>query len=197
MFNKLLNRSLPNHLWIFCDGSSGAVVRTEAADRSGRTNRNGQPDRNGQAVAAELSRLGVTASAAAIARRNDGTIIDWAWNTLPNLTNNEAEYAGLLLGLELARRHQPAEATFILDSDVVVGQMLGHFAVNSPTLRSWHGRACAALRSLPSARLYTVPRSWNRLADGLAGQAGIPWRALIHAIEHQEESHAQATDGSG
>jgi ribonuclease HI len=177
MLNKILNRPLSDQLWIFCDGSSGAILRTEGG------------------VTAELAPLGVTASAAAVARRSDGTIIDWAWNTLPNLTNNEAEYAGLLLGLELARRHQPREAIFVLDSDVVVGQVQGRFAVNSPGLRPWHGRACAALRSLPSVRIYAVPRSWNRLADGLTGQAGIPWRTLTQAIEHREQNHAKATPG--
>ena len=176
MLKKILTRSFTGPLWIFCDGSSGAVVRTDSA-------------------ATELAPLGVKASAAAIARREDGTIVDWAWNDLPNLTNNEAEYAGLLLGVELARGLQPSEAIFVLDSDVVVGQMQGRFAVNSASLRPWHQRACAAVRHLPAVRYYAVPRSWNRLADGLAGQAGIPWRALMRAIEQREVVHAQIQTG--
>jgi hypothetical protein len=32
-------------------------------------------------------------------------------------------------------------------------------------------------------RYCLAPREWNRLADGLAGQAMMPWRDLALAIE--------------
>ena len=167
MFNRFLNRTTSDPLWIFCDGSSGANGRAETA--------------------ADLLPLGVTAAAAAVAHRADGAIIDWAWQALPDLANNKAEYAGLMVGLDIAQPLQTRQASVVLDSDVVVGQMEGRFAVNSANLRRWHQRACAALRSLPAARFYAVPRSWNRLADGLAGQAGFPWPRLLQAIERRAE----------
>jgi len=125
----------------------------------------------------------MTCAAAAVARGEDGRILDLAWEELPNMTNNEAEYAGLIVGLKLARRLNVQEAVCVLDSEVVIGQMEGRFSINSARLREWHGKACAAAREVPAVRYRLVPREWNRLADGLAGQASLPWPALWRAVE--------------
>jgi len=128
----------------------------------------------------------MTCAAAAVARSQDGRILDLAWEALPNMTNNEAEYAGLIVGLKLAKRLKAQEAICVLDSEVVVGQMEGRFAINSARLREWHWRACAAAREVPVVRYRLAPREWNRLADGLAGQATLPWQALQRALEAVE-----------
>jgi len=154
----------PSCLWLFCDGSTGL------ADHYGQTGKD--------PLLAQAS-----CAAAAVARQEDGALVDWAWQTLPGMTNNEAEYAGLLLGLQLAQRLEAREAICVLDSDVVVGQMEGRYAVHSPSLRPWHWRACAAARRIHRVAYRHIPREWNRLADGLATQAGIPWGALRERIE--------------
>ena len=178
------SRRSPNMetVWVFCDGSTGmtgkaAVVapaskvepRWEAFDR---LRRRFQADSH--------------CAAAAIARASDGRILDLAWQALDVHTNNEAEYAGLLLGLQMAERLRAKSAIFVLDSAVVVGQMEGRFAVNSKALRGWHWKACKAARQLPDVRYCLVPREWNRLADVLAGQASIPWPMLQAAMEQQQ-----------
>jgi ribonuclease HI len=155
-------------VWLFCDGSAGAHAAAE------------EPS----AVQSEHE-LPMTCTAAAIAHANDGRILDWAWQPLPTLTNNEAEYAGLLLGLALAQRLGAQEAICVLDSETVLGQMQGRFAVKSPRLRHWHQRACAAVRALPSVHYVQIPRSWNRLADGLAAQTAMHWPALLTILEKQ------------
>jgi ribonuclease HI len=106
------------------------------------------------------------------------------------MTNNEAEYAGLLLGIGLAERLRADEAVFLLDSANVVGQMTGRCAVNSRSLHRWYWQACAAVRGLPAARFYAIPREWNRLADGLACQAGIPWTWLRERVDEPESGRA-------
>jgi len=151
-------------LWLFCDGSTGL------ADDYGQ-------NRSDSLLAQ------ATCAAAAVARRDDGELLDWAWQALPTMTNNEAEYAGLILGLNLARRLGAREVVCALDSDVVVGQMEGRYAVHSPRLRPWHWRACEAARGFQRAVYRHIPRRWNRLADGLATQAGIPWDALRGIVE--------------
>ena len=125
-------------------------------------------------------------AAAAIARSADGGILAVEWQVLSNVTNNEAEYAGLLLGIELARRLRAEETIFVLDSETVVCQMTGRCGVNSPELRVWHGRACAAVRGLRCVRYQAIPRGYNRLADGAAGQAAIPWEELMLIVNRQE-----------
>ncbi|MCU0496300.1 MAG: reverse transcriptase-like protein, partial [Anaerolineae bacterium] len=52
--------------------------------------------------------------------------------TLPPMTNNEAEYMGLIFTLETAVDLNGQFIQIRLDSEVVVNQMIGRFAVNSP-----------------------------------------------------------------
>ncbi|HRJ42504.1 MAG TPA: ribonuclease HI family protein [Caldilineaceae bacterium] len=161
MWNR--NRS-PSRLWLFCDGSTGL------ADYYGQSRTD--------PVLAQA-----TCAAAAVARSNEGDLLDWAWQPLPSMTNNEAEYAGLILGLHLARKLRAKEVVCALDSDVVVGQMEGRYAVHSPALRPWHWRACEAARGIQQVRYCHIPREWNRLADGMATQAGIPWAVLRGVVD--------------
>lgn len=169
-------------LWIFCDGSAGN-------NEQGSMGASALPARRLKPIAA--------CGAAAVARNREGRIVDWAWQALPPMTNNEAEYAGLLLGLKLAQRLRVQEAICVLDNDVVVGQMIGRFAVKSPRLRSWHWKACAAVRQLPAVQFRTIPREWNQLADVLASQACVPWEVLRQAVEGEgrAEDRGQKDEG--
>lgn len=161
-------RKATGSVWLFCDGSTGALEGSAG----------GAPPAGGAGLAQSCA-------AAAVAYGAEGQILDWGWQPLPDLTNNEAEYAGLLLGLELAQRLGAQAAICVLDSEIVVGQMAGRFAVKSVRLRQWHERACAAVRQLAQVEFVQIPREWNRLADGLAGQAAIPWPALLAAIQQR------------
>jgi ribonuclease HI len=160
-------------VWIFCDGCTGAgngagspPAMMEAAGRPGQ--------------------LAMGCGAGAAAFSDAGEVLAWECQRLPAMTNNEAEYAGLLLGLTLGRRLRAAETNCVLDSATVVRQMQGRAAVKSRALRQWHWRACEAARDVPNLRLRLIPREWNRLADGLAAQAGMTWeemRAALAGIE--------------
>ena len=100
-----------------------------------------------------------------------GHILVWGNRRLGQMTNNEAEYAGLVLALELAARLRPRRLRVYLDSAVVVGQMNGKFGVRSKGLKPWHRRACQLARQLVEVSYYHVPRQRNRLADALANEA--------------------------
>ncbi|MCL4862638.1 MAG: ribonuclease HI family protein [Caldilineaceae bacterium] len=152
-------------VWVFCDGGLSVADYGDAP----------RP-----APALEFS-----PGCGALVRNDDGAILDWAWRTLPQVTSVEAEYAGLLLGVELARRQATNEVIFVMDSAVVVGQMTGRFAVNSPRLRRWYRQACEATQRLPKVGFRHVPRAWNPLADALARQAGLPWAALRAQLEKE------------
>lgn len=152
-------------IWVFCDGGLGVADYDDAP-------RPATP-------------LEFHPGCGALVRHDDGAILDWAWRTLPQVTSVEAEYAGLLLGAELARRQRTSEVIFVMDSAVVVGQMNGRFVVNSPRLRRWHRQACEATQQLPKVRFRHVPRAWNPLADALARQAGLPWPALRAQLEKE------------
>lgn len=50
------------------------------------------------------------------------------------VTNNIAEYEGLIKALELASKHTDKEVTCILDSELIVKQLLGEYRVRNPRL---------------------------------------------------------------
>lgn len=114
---------------------------------------------------------GQAAGAAAVARSDDGLYHGWISQHLPKMSNNEAEYWGLLLGFELARRIRLKHVALFSDSDTVVRQMQGRSRVHSKRLRLLHQRACSAARRFSSVAYTHVPREKNRLADALAGDA--------------------------
>lgn len=86
-------------------------------------------------------------------------------------TNNEAEYAALTLGLQIAARLQAEGVELRADSEVIINQMLGHFAVKSHRLKQFHWQVCELARHFPRVRYTRVPREENVLADTLAAEA--------------------------
>ena len=87
------------------------------------------------------------------------------------VTNVEAEYAGLVLGMELAGRFRPRSVEIQCDCEVVVRQMRGEYGVKSPSIKPWHRRACELARGLGQIRYVHIRRSENQIANGLAGDA--------------------------
>lgn len=171
---KTRNPRSYQQLWLFCDGSTGALYP------SASTPPHDVPPATPNVR--KLLRSAMHCAAAAVAYSDEGAIVDWAWQQLSPVTNNEAEYAGLILGLELAHRLRAQCAICILDNEVVIGQMEGRFAVNHARMRRYYWQAQAAARQLPAVRFCQAPREWNRLADGLAAQASVPWPVLKQAL---------------
>lgn len=165
----LNNAYCSKRIWIFCDGGGGGEAGAAAP--------------GSRAAWRKYFRQEAGCAAAAVARNERGRLLDLRWQRLPPVASTEAEYAALLLGLEMASA-LPAEIIYcVMDSEIVVGQMRGYFNVNSANLRPWHWRACAAVRRLPQVHFLLIPREWNRLADGLAAQALTPWHDLCLAID--------------
>jgi len=67
--------------------------------------------------------------------RKDGEILRRYSGFLgENVTNNIAEYEGLIKALELASEYTKNELTCILDSELIVKQLLGEYKVRHPNL---------------------------------------------------------------
>lgn len=111
------------------------------------------------------------AGAGVVVQDARGDVILVANRVLQRMTNNEAEYHGLLMALEAALRHPNHAIEIRLDSEVVVYQMLGKFAVRSPALKPLHRRACSLARKVPSITYTHIPREQNLIANALAGEA--------------------------
>lgn len=117
------------------------------------------------------------AGAGVVVTDGRGCIVVAANRKLPLMTNNEAEYAGLMMALELAAQLNARSIEIKLDSEVVINQMAGHFSVNSPKLKVMHQQACVLARVFARVIYTHIPRERNALADALAGEAsaGRSW----------------------
>ena len=107
----------------------------------------------------------------AVVMDSSGRIVRWGNRRLDQMTNNEAEYAGLILALELAIPLKPKQLCVCLDSAVVVGQMSGTCGIHARALQSWYREACELARRLRRVTYRQIPRLKNRLADALANEA--------------------------
>lgn len=93
--------------------------------------------------------------------------------TLPNATNNEAEYAGLIACLDWCVTQQFRRLTVYSDSEVMVRQLQGRYGVTQ-SLRALYqqaGRLILQLGQTHAVLLVHVRREFNRNADRLATQA--------------------------
>lgn len=67
--------------------------------------------------------------------RKDGEILTkYSANIGKFVTNNVAEYEALIKALELALEYTKEELTCVLDSELVVKQLLGEYRVRNPNL---------------------------------------------------------------
>ncbi len=85
------------------------------------------------------------------------------------VTNNVAEYEALIKALELASKFTHDELTCMLDSELVVKQLLGKYRVRNPKLLELFLKVQKLQEKFIRIRYLHVSR-WNkfqRIADGL------------------------------
>ncbi len=111
------------------------------------------------------------AAAAAVLSTPDGDVVDEAAITLGTVTNNVAEYRGLLLGLERAAALGATEVEVINDSELIAHQVTGRYKVKHADMKPLHAEALAALRGFDRWSLRPVRREQNADADALVNQA--------------------------
>jgi ribonuclease HI len=69
-----------------------------------------------------------------IIRDENGILLEYSEKLKGKLTNNFAEYVGLIRSLQLAKNYTKGELICILDSELVVKQLLGEYNVRNPQL---------------------------------------------------------------
>jgi probable phosphoglycerate mutase len=91
-------------------------------------------------------------------------------------TNNAAEYAGLIAGLQAAADLGAVEVEVRMDSKLVVEQMAGRWQIKHPGLRPLAAQAATLVKRFDTVRFTWIPRGENRRADALANAAmdGLP-----------------------
>ncbi|GAA1969613.1 bifunctional RNase H/acid phosphatase [Kitasatospora viridis] len=126
-----------------------------------------------------------------------GRILVEAADYLGRVTNNVAEYRGLIAGLRAAHRLDPEALVEVrMDSKLVVEQMSGRWKIKHPDMRPL---AAEAGEVFPRERVsYSwIPRERNKDADRLAneamdaGQAGRAWEPTTAVTETERGEPAE------
>ena len=91
-------------------------------------------------------------------------------------TNNEAEYRALLRCLDIAHGLGATRLHIHSDSQLMVCQMTGQYAVRHPGLRPLFTEARARVRGFEQVEFQYISRSLNTSADALASAAVIESR---------------------
>ena len=111
------------------------------------------------------------AAGGAVLLGEDGRVLCERGEYLGTATNNVAEYTGLIVGLEEAKRLGRVTMLDVrMDSMLVVQQMRGIWKIKHPGLRSLAIRAGALLAEFPQRTIEHVPRDLNHLADAVVNR---------------------------
>jgi ribonuclease HI len=102
---------------------------------------------------------------------DDHTILHEAGLFLGRMTNNQAEYHGLLAALVAAGKLGARQVQVFSDSELLVRQMQGEYRVKNEGLRPLYEKACRHIRAFESCQFQHIRRENNAEADRLANRA--------------------------
>lgn len=85
----------------------------------------------------------------------------------PSGSNNQAEYEGVILALNMALKEGVTDIIIRSDSKLVVEQLLGNWKIKQPHLRDLHATATDLARRFRSVQIDHVRREKNKDADAL------------------------------
>lgn len=111
------------------------------------------------------------AAAGVVVESPTGEVIARGKQYLGVMTNNQAEYRALILGLKSVALYHPERVRVYMDSELVVNQMTGRYKVNDGPLKDLWREARLLAANLPAVTFTHVLRGKNRLADQLANEA--------------------------
>lgn len=111
------------------------------------------------------------AGAGGVIYKNNQEIFNYATFLGDNKTNNEAEYASLLIGIEEAIKHNIKILYVYGDSQLVINQILGKYSINSKKLKDYYNNINQKISSFEKIIFTHVYRENNKRADALSNIA--------------------------
>jgi ribonuclease HI len=111
------------------------------------------------------------AAYAFVLEAEDGTVLDARGEPIGVATNNVAEYAALVAGLERAVEVGVDELEVVSDSELLVKQMRGEYRVKNRALQDLFLDASGYARKIRRITYTAVRREHNELADSLVNEA--------------------------
>jgi ribonuclease HI len=102
----------------------------------------------------------------------NGEIFAQTWDYLGNcVTNNFAEYQGLILGLRLAEMKGIKTLTVQGDSKLAINQVQGLWQARNAEMIKQRNKVLEILGSFENVKFEHIPREKNSRADALANRA--------------------------
>jgi len=132
------------------------------------------------------------AAAGVVITTPDDVVVHEAGYFLGRMTNNVAEYTGLLRGLVLAVEQKAQQVRIYSDSQLMVRQITGEYRVKSDDLKPLFEQAQELLLQLPAWEIQHIPREQNKRADELVNLALDRKRDML--VENGEAFTAMADD---
>jgi ribonuclease HI len=111
------------------------------------------------------------ASYGVVIRDPKGEIVAKLKKYIGRMTNNVAEYYGLIAALDYAQSHNVRALRIEADSELMVKQMRGAYKVKSVDLRPLYERAHKMAQTFDTFKIDHVYREQNAEADALANEA--------------------------
>jgi len=111
------------------------------------------------------------AGAGAVIISPDGHIVAKVGKFLGEETNNVAEYMGLIIGLKRAKAMGIRELDVLADSELMVKQLNGDYAVKADHLKPLFDEARALLKAFSTIEIRHIPREQNAQADAMSNRA--------------------------
>ncbi|MDP3985536.1 MAG: ribonuclease HI family protein [bacterium] len=90
---------------------------------------------------------------------------------LGTMTNNQAEYLGLIAGIESAVSLEVEEIECLLDSELLVRQLNGEYRVKDMKMKELYERVQGLLGSFQRISFKHIRREFNKEADRLVNEA--------------------------
>lgn len=111
------------------------------------------------------------AGAGAVIISPDGHVVAKVGKFLGDETNNVAEYMGLIIGLKRAKAMGIKELDVLADSELMVKQLNGDYAVKAEHLKPLHDEARALFKAFTDIAIRHIPREENAQADAMSNRA--------------------------
>tara|TARA_Y100000310_G_scaffold341966_1_gene443109 strand:+ start:328 stop:729 length:402 start_codon:yes stop_codon:yes gene_type:complete len=101
--------------------------------------------------------------------RKDDSILTMHGEKIGKVTNNIAEYMGLIRALQLAATYTKEEVTCILDSELIVKQLLGEYRVKNESLLKLFLKVQKLQENFKKIKYVHVKRDdeYQKMADSL------------------------------
>ncbi len=127
-----------------------------------------------------------------VIRDGSGELIAKLKKYIGRMSNNVAEYYGLIAALDYAQSHKIRALRIESDSELLVKQMRGQYKVKSADLQPLFERAKKMTQGFESFRIDHVYREQNREADALANDALDAAEGVVPGAPGAKKSEASS-----